>query len=97
MNDFTVTDIENSAYVRITSGSSLNITGVDSSAFGSKSEICFIIDTSQTITFAHASAGSTAANRLLMPGASDLVPSQYSCVTLVYDTTNSRWLCKSIS
>lgn len=46
---------------------------------------------SNDLTLAHQGAGSTAANRIICPGAADVVLAGGESVLLVYDSTSSRW------
>ena len=50
---------------------------------------------SNSITLTHEDDGSTAANRMLIPGHGQVVMEQYSTVNLRYDNSLSRWLVMS--
>src|SRR5690606_28334559 len=50
---------------------------------------------SNSITLTHEDDGSTAANRMLIPGQGQGVMEQYSTVNLRYDNSVSRWLVMS--
>jgi hypothetical protein len=68
------------------------ITGIAGGVHG-RVLIIINIDTTDTITLADENAGSTAANRFMLPGsANHVIAADYGSATLWYSNTDGRWL-----
>ena len=76
--------------VRLTSSAAYNITGFAAPSSGSQSYVLVNIG-SFNITLRHENASSTAANRIIVPWAGDLVITAGGSVFVWYDTTSTRW------
>lgn len=70
------------------------VTGVTGGAAGKTIRI--INSSGQEMTLAHESASSTAANRIWLPGATDLVVPDDSSAILIYNNTDSRWVLGAV-
>jgi hypothetical protein len=85
-NDYT---LPSSDIVRLTSDAARDITGF---VAGTSGQIVLLVNVgSSTITLRHQSASSTAANRMIVPWASDYLLDAGYAALLVYDGTTSRW------
>ncbi|KKN39145.1 hypothetical protein LCGC14_0746150 [marine sediment metagenome] len=74
-------------------GGVANITGL---AGGRAGRVVMLYNySSNTITLNHNNGGSLSANRMILPGEANIVLTQGSGATLVYDTAVSRWRCVS--
>jgi len=66
------------------------VTGISAAMFATYKMKKFINFGAFAITFSHESASSTAANRIIVPGAVDLVVQPNESVGLYYDSTTAR-------
>ena len=75
------------------SGGVANITGL---AGGRAGRMVMLYNYgSNTVTLNHNNGGSSAANRMILPGNANIVLTQGSGAILVYDTATSLWRCVS--
>jgi hypothetical protein len=89
-NDYSPTSWSGADIVRLTFTGSQTITGFSATATA-VAKIIENIDTVDTLTIAHESASSSAANRVTCPNAVALVIPPGGSVRLVYDITSTRW------
>lgn len=89
-NDYSPTSWSGADIVRLTFTGSQTITGFSATATA-VAKILQNIDTVDTLTIAHESASSSAANRVTCPNATSLVIPPGGSVRLVYDATSTRW------
>lgn len=86
-NDYTPTGLADAVVLRLTSDASRTITGLGGGADG---RVLMLANVgAQTITLADESASSLAANRFAL--AANLTLGADTAVTLLYDSTSSRW------
>lgn len=88
-NDYNPSGLSTAALLRISSSGAFSITGIAGGAMGRVLVLHNI--GANNITLTHADAGSTAANRFLLPGSANLVITPDKCVTVQYDSTTGRW------
>lgn len=87
-NDYNPTGLATASCLLINADAARSITGVQG---GRRGRLLKFFNTGAfAITFANASASSTAANRFAM--SSDVVLGQYQSATFRYDTNSSRWM-----
>lgn len=85
-NDYSLTGAD---IYRLSSDAARTITGISLASSGT---IILLVNVgSFAITLSHQSASSTAANRIIVPWSGDCVIAAGASVTLVYDSTTSRW------
>ena len=83
------------SFIRLTGPTAVfAITGI---AGGVDGKVVILYNTSaQDMTIAHQSGSSTAANRIICSDNSDALVKQQGCATLIYSTTDSRWILASL-
>lgn len=89
-NNYSPTSWSGADIVRLTFTGSQTITGFDSVATAVR-KIIVNTDTVDSLTIANESGSSTAANRVICPNGANLVVPPGGTVTIVYDTTSTRW------
>lgn len=89
-NDYSPTSWSGADIVRLTFTGSQTITGFSATATA-VAKIIQNIDTTDSMTIAHESASSSAANRVTCPNAVSLVIPPGGSVRIVYDATSTRW------
>lgn len=80
--------------MRLSSTTTINLTGFDASGFGAASVAnrpMLINVGSNTITLKHESSSSTASNRIICPGNVDFAFTAGLTVEMIRDTVSSRW------
>ncbi len=70
-------------------GASPTINGI--TAPSTNLQLILVFNGSGTLQLTNQSASATAANRLILPGATDIALASGQAITLFYETTNSRW------
>lgn len=88
-NDYAPTSIQSAAVLRIASTGAVDLTGIVA-ATTAHAKLLLNVGT-QTITLKHASASSSAANRLRCAGAADFSLTQARGVWIWYDATSTVW------
>lgn len=79
--------------VRMTGSTTTTIQGIAAGVSGQHLTISNV--SSAVVTLSHQNGSATAANRMILPGATDLAIAANSSAELIYDTTQSRWVIKS--
>lgn len=88
-NNYSPTGLATASVLRLTTDASRTITGL---ADGADGRIIVIYNIgSNPVVFAHDNAGSTAANRFLLPSNLNLALQPNQSVALGYDSTSARW------
>jgi hypothetical protein len=88
-NNYAPTDWSTANAVRLSSDASRNITGLNGSASVVKKILINV--GSYNIVLQHENSSSTAANRLIVSGGSDLTVQPNDAVTVLYDPVTTRW------
>lgn len=97
-NDYNPTSLSTSSVIRQDAAAAVNITGLAGGADGRVIQIINISTTAaNTITLTHENIASLAANRFNFRSASNIVIPARGSVTLIYDSTSSRWRARSES
>jgi len=79
----------------VTPGAGIQVTGIANGAAARYLTVCNN-SASQSMTFRNDNAGSTAANRFLTPDSADSWQlTQEGCISLIYDSAQSRWMFES--
>lgn len=89
INNWSPTDWANRAMIRVTPSAAWTITGAV--AVNSSRRTIFNVSSSNTLTLAHQSTSSIAANRFVCPGNTDYVIQPNAAVDIWYDTVSQRW------
>lgn len=89
VNNWLPTDWSSRSMFRATPLSSGTLTGA--TAVASSRRTILNVSTSNTLTIAHESGSSTAANRFICPGNTNYVIQPNSAVDIWYDSTSQRW------
>jgi len=89
-NDYSPTSWSGADIVRLTFTGSQTITGFSATATAVR-KVIVNADSADTLTLAHESASSTAANRISCPNGVNLVIPFGGSVTIIYDATTARW------
>jgi hypothetical protein len=82
--------VSTARFYRVSSDAARDVTGIVAQTDGA--EIAVWNGGSFAITLKHENAGSTAANRFLLPSGGDFVLNVYQTVLLRYNGTDSRWV-----
>ena len=87
-------NIGNYSFVRISGpGAAFTITGI---AGGQNGKMVILYNsTAQNMTISHNDANSNASNRIYCKGSGNLTVGQYGVATLIYNSTDSRWIVVS--
>lgn len=88
-NNWLPANWSNRAMFRATPSAAWTITGA--TAVDSSRRTIFNVSSSNTLTLAHESASSVAANRFICPGNTNYVIQPNAAVDIWYDTTSQRW------
>jgi len=90
-NDYSPTDWSTATHVRLNTDASRDVTGFSATA---AMKIKTIINVGSTdLVLKNEDSNSSAANRITVPGGSDLTLEAGDAVNLYYDATSTRWRC----
>jgi len=81
----------NATYFRLSATSNTTLTGINSSGVSNGRLIIISNVGANNITLSHEDVGSQAANRLDLPGGSNVILDTRGTATLIYDAVASRW------
>lgn len=88
-DDYAPTGWSTAQVVRLTTGANSDVTGFSASVTDQVKKIANI--GSNNVVLKHDDANSAAANRMLLPGSTDLTLTPNDTITLFYDPTSTRW------
>lgn len=92
VNDYNPTNLDTADVLRVDpNGASRNITGISAPSYAKKLCLANIGSAGEFLTLKYEDAGSSAANRFIASGLTDITVSPGESVNLFYDTTSSRW------
>jgi hypothetical protein len=90
-DDWSPSGLAGASYIRATASTPVDITGIAGGAAG-RFLVIHVATGSSAITLKHASGSSTATNRFICPGGTDVVLSQRDTAVLRYDSVDQRWI-----